>query len=251
MELFSTLSYVCINLDRRTDRWTQVQHQFNLIGIREKVIRMSAVTDCIMHNPAMSNAEQSLIETNLQILNRTDLSGPICIFEDDVYFLMDKEPIKVMACISNQLPEDFGLLYLGAHLFDPKIVHPLISPNLVRLLPEPRPSKEKDHVFVGGTHAVIFSSRAIDYIRSLPTEIFFDKQWDVFLSKYLIPHFPCFMVHPAFAYQVEDVSDLEGKKTYRNWIIEHNKKRIRPGIYSQNYLARLGAKIAAFFFDGP
>lgn len=250
MELFDKLSFYCINLDKRIDRWTQVQDQFKLIGINNRVSRVPAVIEFIKHNSAMSIAEQSLIETNLRILNRNDLSGPICIFEDDVYFLMSNRPLEVMSGVSRQLPEDFGLLYLGAHLFDPKIKHPLSSPNLVRLLPEPRPTKEKDHVFVGGAHAVVYSARAIEYIRSQPIEILFEKQWDVFLSKYLIPNFPCFMANPAFAFQVEDVSDLEGKRTERNWIIEHNKNRIRTGIYSRNFLIRLGAKIKTYFLTG-
>jgi len=224
-----------------------VQHQFSLIGIHEKVIRVSAVTDCIIRNSSMSKAEQSLIETNLRIIGQADLSGPICIFEDDVYFLMDYWNTGVMASVSEQLPYNYGLLYLGAHLFDPVIKHPMISPNLVRLLPEPRPTKEKEHVFVGGAHAVVFSTKAIEYIRSLPTDILFEKQWDVFLSKHIIPRFPCFMAYPAFAFQVEDVSDIEGKQTKRNWIIAHNKKAICTGIYSRNSLIRLGAKIATFF----
>jgi hypothetical protein len=229
MELLNTLSFYCINLDQRTDRWARVQHQFDLIGIREKITRVSAVTDFINRNSDLSIGHQSLIETNLLILNRRELSGPICIFEDDVYFLMENRPLDVMAHISSQLPENFGLLYLGAHLFDPKIKHLLISPNLVRLLPEPRPTKEKDHVFLGGTHAVIFSTRAIEYIRSQPTQILFEASWDVFLSKYLVPHFPCFMAHPAFAFQIDDFSDIDGTKTEWNWVFELNKTRIRQG----------------------
>lgn len=245
-DLFDRTSFYCINLDARTDRWARVQHQFGLIGIREKVARVSAVTDCIIHNSLMSKAEQSLIETNLRIFGQADLSGPICIFEDDVYFLMEYWNTGVMACVSEQLPDDFGLLYLGAHLFDPIIKHPLISPNLVQLLPELRPTKEKEHVFVGGAHAVVFSKKAIEYIRSLPADILFEKQWDIFLSKHIIPRFPCFMAYPAFAFQVEDVSDIEGKQTKRNWIIEHNRKAICTGMYSRNSLIRLGAKIAVF-----
>jgi hypothetical protein len=229
MELMNTLSFYCINLDKRTDRWARVQHQFDLIGIREKITRVSAITG-IKHNSALSTGHQSLNETNLRILSRSDLSGPVCIFEDDVYFIMENRPLDVMAGISRQLPDDFGLLYLGAHLFDPKIKHPLISPNLVRLLPEPRPTKEKDHVFLGGTHAIVFSTRAIEYIRSRPTHVLFEAPWDVFLSKYLIPHFPCFMAHPAFAFQIDDFSDIEGTKTEWKWIIELNATRIRQGI---------------------
>lgn len=248
MDFFNDVSFYCINLDKRTDRWEKVQQQFDLAGVREKITRVSAVTADNVRNNFLNEAEHGLIETNLQILNYVEMSNPVCIFEDDVYFLLEHDLPALMERISKQLPEDFGLLYLGAHLFDPVIIHPLISPNLVRLLPEPQPTEEKDHVFVGGAHAVVYSARAIEYIRSLPIEILYEKQWDVFLSKYLIPMFPCFMAHPAFAFQIEDVSDIERKKTERNWIIEHNKKRISQGIYSKNILTRLWAKTRARFY---
>ena len=236
MEFIDTLSFYCINLDKRTDRWARVQHQFDLIGIRRKVTRVSAVPASINYNPALSKPHQSLVETNLQILNRTNLCGPICIFEDDVYFIMDNKPLDIMAGISRQLSEDFGLLYLGAHLFDPKLKHPLVCPNLVRLLPEPRPTKEKDHVFIGGTHAVVFSRKAIQYIRSQPTQNLFEAPWDVFLSKYLVPNFPCFMAHPAFAFQIDDFSDIDGTRAERKGIIEVNKTRIRQGLVRDLFL---------------
>jgi len=248
MDFLNSLSLFCINLDKRTDRWVKVQQQFDKIAIREKVTRVSAVTDGSIQNDSLSVAEQSLIETNLRILNRAELSAPVCIFEDDVYFLPDLDIAELMTRVSEQLPEGFGLLYLGAHLFDPVVTHPRVSPNLIRLLPEPRPTKEKDHVYVGGAHAVIYSAKAIEYIRSLPIKILFEKQWDVFLSKYLIPEFPCFMVYPAFAFQIEDVSDIEGKMTERNWIIEYNRKSIRHGKHSGNILERLRAKAGALFF---
>jgi hypothetical protein len=247
MDFFNSLSFYCINLDKRTDRWVKVQQQFDKIGICEKVTRVSAVTDSSIQSDSLSAAEQSLIETNRRILDRAKLSAPVCIFEDDVYFLQDLDITELMARVSEQLPEYFGLLYLGAHLFDPVITHPRVSPNLIRLQPESRPTKEKDHVYVGGAHAVVYSVKAIEYIRSLPIETLYEKQWDVFLSKYLIPEFPCFMVYPAFAFQIEDVSDIEGKMTERNWIIEYNRKGIRQGKYSGNILERLRAKAGAFF----
>lgn len=33
----------CINLDRRTDRWETVQREFDKVGIRERVVRFSAI----------------------------------------------------------------------------------------------------------------------------------------------------------------------------------------------------------------
>lgn len=241
MDFFNDVLCYCINLDRRTDRWEQAQQQFGKIGIAEKVARVSALTDVTLKSTVISSAEQSLIETNLGIIRQAGARGPICIFEDDVYFLDDYGIHEIMASVSRQLPNDFGLLYLGAHLFDPVIVHPLAAPNLVSLLPEKNPTEEKDHVFVGGAHAVIYSVRALELVRSLPTHLFFEQQWDVFLSKYLIPALPCFMAYPAFAFQREDVSDIEGGQTQRDWIIAHNKTRINEGIYSKSLLKRFWA----------
>ncbi len=42
--LFSHFEAIyCINLDRRSDRWEAVQREFEKVGIRDRVIRFSAI----------------------------------------------------------------------------------------------------------------------------------------------------------------------------------------------------------------
>ena len=220
--------WYCINLDSRPDRWSMAQLEFEKLGIQNKIERISAISDAAISNPKMNRGEHGLIETNIEIIKSAQLTEHLCIFEDDVTFLPEKTPVDALNAAGAQLPSDWGLLYLGAHLFDRKVKHPLVSENLVRLLPEPKPSKKKDHVFVGGAHAIIFSQGVRDFILNLNEKILFEAQWDVFLSKYIIPQFPCFLVYPSFAFQREDYSDLEGAVSKRNWIIEHNEGRIFP-----------------------
>ncbi len=126
----------CINLETRPDRWEKVQQQFALLSL-QNVQRYAAKTDVSIRNTAPTNGEHSVIETNLELLCVCHRSKPILIFQDDVYFLMECHPLETMDKITAQLPDDFGILYLGAHLFDPKIKHPLVTPNLVKMQPEP------------------------------------------------------------------------------------------------------------------
>ncbi len=232
----------CINLETRPDRWEKVQQQFALLSL-QNVQRYAAKTDVSIRNTAPTNGEHSVIETNLELLCVCHRSKPILIFQDDVYFLMECHPLETMDKITAQLPDDFGILYLGAHLFDPKIKHPLVTPNLVKMQPEPNPTPQKDHVYIGGAHAIVFSQRSIKFILSQVEDVMFEAQWDVFLSKHVVPAFPCFMAYPTFAFQVEDFSDLEGKQTKRDWIIKHNKKKIKKGQFSEHWIQRLFAKV--------
>lgn len=239
MSILNNCEYFCINLDTRTDRWEKVQEQFEILQLNKNVVRKSAKVDVPIRNEKMSKGEHSLIETNLELFKNCPKDRNLCIFEDDVYFIEDIVSKDIFNKVMEQLPTDFGVLYLGAHLFDKKIKHPLISPNIVQMKPEPTPTPEKDHVYIGGAHAIIFSPIAVNYINSLTDDVLFEAPWDVFISKYLVPQNNCYMIYPPFAFQREDESDLEGKQTSRNWIIAHNEKKIIKGKFSKNPLVRL------------
>jgi hypothetical protein len=51
------------------------------------------------------------------------------------------------------------------------------------------------------------------------------------------------MAYPPFAFQIEDYSDLERRRTRREWIIRHNETRINMGIYARNPFRRLVARL--------
>lgn len=240
-----SLKYFCINLDSRPDRWKSVQHQFDLMGILDKVERVSALMNVEIVNPNVSKGATSLIATNISILRRAleEHHGYVGIFEDDVYFITKRNPRDTLSAATCEISNDFGLLYLGAHLMDPIVKHRQVSPHLIRLNPEPNPDPSRGHVFVCGTQAIIFSRRAIEYILSLPESVHYEAQWDIFLSKYLIPRFPCYMANPAFAFQIEDFSDIEGKVPHRTPLIRKNERHIIRGEFSRNFFTRLISKI--------
>jgi GR25 family glycosyltransferase involved in LPS biosynthesis len=196
-------------------------------------------------NPDVSKGASSLIATNLSIL-RSALEGHhsyIGIFEDDVYFIIKRNPTSTLSAAACEIPNDFGLLYLGAHFLDPIVKHRQVSPHLIRLNPEPNPNPSREHAFVCGTQAIIFSKSAIEYILSLSESVHYEAQWDVFLSKYLIPKFPCYMVNPAFAFQIEDFSDIEGKVPHRTPLIRKNERHIIRGEFSRNLVTKLISKV--------
>lgn len=242
---WTSLRYFCINLDSRPDRWKSVQHQFDFLGVLDNVERVSALMNVEIINPNVSKGASSLIATNISILHRAleEHYSYIGIFEDDVYFITKRSPRDTLSAAVCEIPNDFGLLYLGAHFMDPIVKHRQVSPHLIRLNPEPNPNPSRKHVFVCGTQAIIYSQRAIEYILSLSKDVHCEAPWDVFLSKHLIPKFPCYMVNPAFAFQIEDFSDIEGKVPHRTPLIRKNERHIIRGEFSRNFVARLIAKV--------
>ncbi len=99
---------VCINLDRRTDRWAQAQDEFARLGIAGRVQRFSALTETRFANP-QQNAVAGLCMTNAAILQQAERDGcrNLLIFEDDVTFLRPPPPIPI--------PECADLFYLGIY----------------------------------------------------------------------------------------------------------------------------------------
>lgn len=223
---------VCINLDRRTDRWQSVTRRFSELGL--EVARVSALEGLPTRPGPLSRGEQSLVATNLRILEDAPLDRPLCVFEDDVRFLAERRPLAVVAAVEAELPARWGLLFLGAHLFGRAVRHPQVSPHLVRLVASPR----DDHVYLGGTQAVVYHPSAIALIRSIPESVVFAQPWDVFLSRAIVPALRCFLANPAFAFQIEDYSDLVGAWTKRRRFIRANERRILRGVYSRTALGR-------------
>ena len=118
----------CINLDRRTDRWKNVESEFKKMNI--DVFRYSAIDgdniDFSISNDLTENqlSDKGLIEnrnslacllSHLEIIKEAKLNNykRILIFEDDVLFSKDfKNEIKKIEEL------DWKLLYLGASQFN-------------------------------------------------------------------------------------------------------------------------------------
>jgi GR25 family glycosyltransferase involved in LPS biosynthesis len=113
---------VCINLDRRPERWKQMQAKFARHGIRD-VKRFSAVDGQsvkIPRNwPAPAGAYGCLL-SHLEVVREARRIGApsVLIFEDDVAF--DDRFQEKFGTYIDQLPPDWEMLHFGAlHLDDP------------------------------------------------------------------------------------------------------------------------------------
>lgn len=73
---------VCINLDRRPDRWVRMYRRFEALGIAERVRRVSAVETPDNHHIGCALSHRRVIEQA-----RRQGWNSVLVFEDDVLFL--------------------------------------------------------------------------------------------------------------------------------------------------------------------
>jgi GR25 family glycosyltransferase involved in LPS biosynthesis len=107
----------CINLDKRVDRWTQVQQEFEKVGILDAVERFSALAgkrECV---PGKGMGRHGLLRSVQACLTRAREEGAkhCLIFEDDVTFVQPRKMIDQIIAELDQAPE-WDLFYLGALL---------------------------------------------------------------------------------------------------------------------------------------
>ena len=107
---------VCINLDRRFERWEQMQNKFEQHGIHS-VQRFAAVdgeTSTIPANWDSTPGAYGCLLSHLEVVREARRLGlpSVLIFEDDVVF--DDEFEKKFGDYIQQLPADWDMLFFGA-----------------------------------------------------------------------------------------------------------------------------------------
>lgn len=123
---------VCINLDRRPERWRRMQLKFAEHGIRG-VRRFSALDGEALDIPAhwrQTRGAYGCLRSHLRVVEeaRAARRPSVLIFEDDAVFERDLGE-KFAACVG-QVPPDWDMLYFGALHKDELIP---VSANVVRL----------------------------------------------------------------------------------------------------------------------
>jgi glycosyl transferase family 25 len=123
---------ICINLDRRPDRWRQMQRKFNQNGIHS-VQRFSALDGESLKLPENwihTRGAYGCLRSHLQVVrNARELSAPyVLIFEDDVAFADHLE--KKFSLCMDQLPPDWDMLFFGALHRDEPIK---VADNIARI----------------------------------------------------------------------------------------------------------------------
>ncbi len=123
---------VCINLDRRADRWRRMQARFQRHEIRG-VRRFSALDGAKLRPPPQwrfSAGAYGCLLSHVQVVREARARGMsrVFVFEDDVIFPEDFQA-RFNLCIT-QLPADWDMVFFGVlHLEDPIGV----ADNVVRI----------------------------------------------------------------------------------------------------------------------
>jgi GR25 family glycosyltransferase involved in LPS biosynthesis len=200
----------CINLDERVDRWQHAQLEFEKVGIKDRVERVSAIKDV--------DGRIGLIKTNLKIVKLAKEKGlkNILIFEDDVEFIVDNPQEILQSSIEKIGKLDWVLFYLGANTHS-KLIK--INPNLILL----------KNAFA--TQSVAFNEKFYDiFIKKydgMDKMGKFDDILDVYFAQQIQENYICLMVNPMMTSQMNSFSDIEQKVVNYNFIEERYKKNIK------------------------
>jgi len=169
------MKYICLNLNKRKDRWKQAQQEFKKQGLT--VERFAAIED---ENPLLSfNLSQQAI---LQSITENTV-----VFEDDVLFLNN----NLNQYIDNA-PQGWDMLYFGGN----------VTENL---------SKITDHWWrckgTWTTHAVAYTPKAASYILQ-HYKPFSSLMYDDFIKKEIQPVLNVYICKPFVCTQRASFSDL-------------------------------------------
>lgn len=201
----------CINLDRRTDRWEHAKLEFLNVGVLDRVKRISAIE----HKDGRIGLIKSFLKIFKDVKSREVKN--VLIFEDDVKFIMENNPIKTLEKSIEQTGNiDWSLFYLGANTHEKCN---LIKPNLILL----------KNAFAA--HAIAYSHKTYNTIINKfenTNEIkSINDINDVFFCKEIQNKRTSFLVNPMIATQYPSFSDLEKKDVNYSFIEERFKNNTK------------------------
>ena len=123
---------VCINLDRRTDRWESMVRKFREQNIAT-VERLPAIdfrsTTVPPHLSHMRPQDYACTMSHLTAVRQAKAAGSpeVLIFEDDAFF--DPDFHRLFPEFIAQLPPDWHMLFLSCYHFAEPVA---VAPNIVR-----------------------------------------------------------------------------------------------------------------------
>ena len=194
---------VCINLDRRPDRWQRMQTEFARHGV-EGVHRFSAVDGATVQLPEnwkhTAGAYGCLLSHVAVIQQARELGQQsVLIFEDDA--VLDPEFETKFASFVEQVPSDWDMLYFGA-------------------LHNDEPVRVRDHVFriskANSTFAYALKHTVFDAFVELNQRA--EHVLDV--NAYALQQrFNCYCFLPNLAWVQIEYSDVQNRLE-RHWYLE-------------------------------
>jgi|TARA_R110000851_G_scaffold56338_3_gene131765 GR25 family glycosyltransferase involved in LPS biosynthesis len=190
----------CVNLDKRTDRWSHAATQFKKYNIEVK--RVSAVEGnpdnlpCISPHLIQYPGAVGCSLSHYKILKEAKELGlsNILIFEDDILFKDDWE--KIYTDNYKDIPEDWDMLYLSTNSIY-KVITSKVSERI-----------SKAHNCLT-THSYAIKSRlfnlAMEHIIKL------DQPVDGCYAHYIQPHNNCYIFDPGVCIQMNGFSDIANR----------------------------------------
>lgn len=198
-------SYV-INLERSQERMLIFSDRQSKTELVSEIVRPVELDDPrIIKNMELRKLpkpEKKLIEFSNQLtfadILRKEKEKNIIVFEDDVIFSNDFD--KTLNKILSELPDDFGVCYLGAYI-KRKFALKKYSENLIEFI-------EPTHK-IWGAHAVIFNRK---YYKLLAKNLSdpFSLQTDFEIARTLTDKARCFFAYPMIAMQDPDLLSSMG-----------------------------------------
>ena len=201
----------CINLDRRQDRWEHAIQEFTSVGVLDRVQRVSAVE----HQDGRIGLIKSFLKIFKEVQERNIQN--VLIFEDDVHFIPENNPISTLEKSISQMGSiEWSLFYLGANTHERCNV---FRPNLILL----------KNAF--SAHAVAYSHKTykqiIEKFENTNEIKTINDINDVFFCKEIQNKRMSFLVNPIIATQYPSYSDLEKRDVNYSFIEERFKNNTR------------------------
>jgi GR25 family glycosyltransferase involved in LPS biosynthesis len=195
---------VCLNLDRRPERWSRMQERFARHGISD-VVRFSAVDGQRIDVPPVwkgTAGAYGCLKSNLAVVTQARDNGwpSVLLFEDDVVF--DEEVATKLPRFMAQLPSDWDMVFLGGMHRD----QPLrVGENVMKL--------------TATTSTYAYAVRSTLYDAFLETHADSREPIDV-RNRVLQERFNCYCFFPHLAWVDGGVSDTQGRPVEPWWLKE-------------------------------
>lgn len=196
----------CINLQRRMDRRSEMEAEFEKHGIEVEFIK--AIDGSLMSVPEKMSEDGTMISpgywgcllSHLRVVKEAKARGykNYAIFEDDSDFHPDFQ--KRFSKLITRIPDDWDMIYFGGNNMEkPK----MIADNVARI--------SKTYT----THAFAAKETIYDYMIEAWDKI---EKLDITLSK-LHKHFNCYIFQPHLVMQRASHSDILNRYN-GDWTLE-------------------------------
>jgi hypothetical protein len=186
---------VCINLDKRRDRWEKVTTRFAIHNLRG-VVRFPAIDGTTLETPRGWTEEPGAygcLRSHVAVVENARTAGrdSVLIFEDDVVLAPDFT--ELFTLYSSQLPDDWDMIMFGGIHFDP---------------PEPVSNNVSRVTHSLSTFAYALKHTIYDaFIRVNMYGLVAVDDNNALLQK----SFKCYCFMPHLAWVDEDLSDVRGE----------------------------------------